>query len=277
VYLADHGGTDYYCAEGCAAEKRVTAADLNLWLSNLEATTGADEINVIVEACYSGSFIDVTSYGPAEISDPGRVVIASTGSGARAFPSERGGYFSGAFFTALGDNADLWAAYEAGRTAAQAAWPEQTPWLDDNGDAVAGGEDGQVGRGAPGRGWGWCGGGSIPVVDWVTVGKVSEDGVGTITAQIRDDVAVMTATVEVYPPGLEVPETGEGEMPELPVERVVLEDEDGDGVYERTYTGFTEEGVYRLVAYAWDNDGNLSLPREATAGQRKGYLPLVLK
>jgi len=29
--------------------------------------------------------------------------------------------------------------------------------------------------------------------------------------------------------------------------------------------------------YAWDNDGNLSLPREATAGEMQVYLPLVLK
>ena len=97
-------------------------------------------------------------------------------------------------------------------------------------------------------------------------------------AQVRDDVAVVTATVEVYAPGLEVPETGEGEMPELPLERVVLEDDDGDGVYERTHTGFTEDGVYRLVAYAWDNDGILSLPREATVGEgQQVYLPLVIR
>jgi hypothetical protein len=36
----------------------VTAAELNLWLSNLEATSGVDQVNVIVDACHSGSFID---------------------------------------------------------------------------------------------------------------------------------------------------------------------------------------------------------------------------
>jgi hypothetical protein len=43
-----------------------------------------------------------------------RVVIASTGSRAPEFPSEHGGYLSDAFFTALGDNADLWTAHVAG-------------------------------------------------------------------------------------------------------------------------------------------------------------------
>jgi len=274
LYLVDHGGPDYYCADGCAAGKRVSATDLNLWLDNLEATSGADEINVTVEACYSGSFIDVTMLAVATISSRGRVVIASTGSRARSFASERGGYFSDAFFTALGDNADLWTAYEAGRAAAQAAWGEQTPWLDDNGNAIADERDGAVARE---RGLVAFGGGSVPAVDWLGVGGISASGTATIIAQVRDDVAVVTVTVEVYPPGLTVPETGEGETPVLPVERVDLQDGDGDGVYEGVYTDFTEEGVYRLVAYAWDNDGNLSLPRQTTAGERKVFLPLVMR
>ena len=119
------------------------------------------------------------------------------------------------------------------------------------------------------------GAGAIPVVDWLRVGEVSESGAATVTAQVRDNDAVLTVTVEVYPPGLAVPETGEGEMPVLPVDRVVLTDTDSSEVYGATYAGFTETGIYRLVAYAWDNDGNLSLPREAIVGERKVYLPLV--
>ena len=274
LYLVDHGGTDYYCAMGCESESWVRTEDLDGWLSDLEASTGVDEVNVIIEACYSGSFIDVTTYGPAEVSSSGRVVIASTGSRRRAFPSQRGGYFSDAFFTALGDNADLWTAYVTGRTAAQAAWVEQTPWLDDNGDAVTDGNDGLVARG---RGLVAFGGGAIPVVDWLEVGEVSESGVATITAKIRDDVAVLTATVEIYRPGLAVPDTGEGETPVLPVTRKELNYDDEDGVYKVVYAGFTAEGMYRLVTYAWDNDGNLSLPCETTVGEAKVYLPLVLR
>jgi len=274
LYLVDHGGTDYYCAHGCAGGKRVSANDLNLWLSNLEAMTGADEINVIIEACYSGSFIDVTTVATGTISSQGRVVIASTGSGRRAFPSERGGYFSDAFFAALGDNADLCTAYETARAAVQAAWPEQTPWIDDNGDAVADEKDCQVARG---RGLASFSGGSVPVVDWLRVGQVSESGAATVAAQVRDDVAVLTVTVEVYPPGLAVPGTGEGEMPVLPVDRLVLTDTDSSEVYETTYAGFTETGIYRLVAYARDDDGNLSLPRTVTVGEQKMCLPLVVR
>jgi hypothetical protein len=94
---------------------------------------------------------------------------------------------------------------------------------------------------------------------------------------VRDDVAVLTVTVEVYPPGIEVPDTDEGETPVLPIDRVVLTDTHSQGVYEGTYAGFTEEGIYRLVAYAWDNDGNLSLPRQTTVGEQRVYLPLILR
>ena len=82
--------------------------------------------------------------------------------------------------------------------------------------------------------------------------------------------------MEVYPPGMTVPDTGEGETPVLPVDRLTLRDDDGDDIYEAVYAGFTEVGVYRLVAYAWDNDDNLSLPRETRVGSQL-FLPLVLK
>ena len=276
LYLVDHGGTDYYCALSCTdyvaetLKERVSAADLHLWLSNLEATTGADEINVIIEACHSGSFIDVTSYGLAHISGHNRVIIASTGSDKDAYPSEHGGYFSDAFFTTFGDNADLWTAYEAGRTATQRK--PQTPWLDDNGDAVADGRDGALARG---RGLLALGEGSIPIVQNLTVSEV-QDASATLQVIALDDVAVVTATVEIFPPGFTIPEVPEGETPVLNIERVRLS-ATGNGTFEGTYTGFTEQGIYRLVAYVWDSDGNLSLPHLVVVGDVQVFLPLVLR
>jgi hypothetical protein len=106
---------------------------------------------------------------------------------------------------------------------------------------------------------------------------VSGSGVATIRVEARDDVAVLAVSVEVYKPGFRVPDTKEGETPELPVDRVALRN-GGSGVYESRYTGFDEPGAYRLVAYASDNDGNMSLPLQAmtyVGEQRKTYLPLV--
>ena len=101
--------------------------------------------------------------------------------------------------------------------------------------AVSNEDDGRVARGQRLVAFG---GGAILVVNWLQVGESTESGVVTITAQVQDDVAVVTATVKAYPPGMTVPYTGEGETPMLPVERVELRDDEREGVYEGFYTGF---------------------------------------
>jgi hypothetical protein len=53
---------------------------------------------------------------------------------------------------------------------------EQVPWLDDNGDAVTDGNDGEATRG---RGLVSFGGGSTPVVEWLEVGEVGASGAAT--------------------------------------------------------------------------------------------------
>ena len=78
LYMADHGNVDRFHNE---IGETITAAELNLWLSNLEATSGVDQINVIIDACFSGSFIDTQKTGALgleEISGQGRVVVSST-------------------------------------------------------------------------------------------------------------------------------------------------------------------------------------------------------
>jgi hypothetical protein len=276
VYLMDHGHYDLFLADGSAGW--VTAPLLDLWLSNLEATTGADQITVIIDACKSGSFIDVTGVGPAEISGHNRVIVASTTSQANAYPSKQGSLFSDVFWTALGDNQDVWSAYQTAKTAVEARGLMQTPWLDDNGDAVADERDGALARG---RGLAGVFGGSEPVIDWLTVGEVREDGVATATAQVRDDFNVMGVHVEVYPPGYEEPEGGPGETPLVGVPTATLQLMSGE-VYTATLTGLTGPGFYRVVGYAVDDEGNWALPAWVIVGSGKlgdhsVYLPLVLR
>ena len=119
------------------------------------------------------------------------------------------------------------------------------------------------------------GGGSIPVVDWVTVGEVSESGVGTITAQIRDDGDIERVWARVFGPSFEPPESGDGSVPVIEVPEVKLEEVGGD-VYEGQYWGFTERGVYQVVVYAVDKEGHGGMPRWVSVGECEVYLPLVL-
>ena len=58
---------------------------LDLWLSGLETTMGADQIAVTIDTCKSDSFIDVTNSGLAEISATNRIVVISTHTG-QSFP-----------------------------------------------------------------------------------------------------------------------------------------------------------------------------------------------
>lgn len=269
VYLVDHGYYDQFLAHGSGG--KVWASDLNLWLSNLEATSGADHINVILEACHSGSFIDVTTLGPAAISGRNRVVIASTSSMLNAYPSLRGGFFSDVFWTAVGENRDLKTAFEQAKQAVQATGLSQQPWLDDNGDAVADGQDGMLARG---RGLGGAFAGSPPVIDWAQV-MPSPGGQSTIQALVRDDFGVRQVRVEVYPPDfVEPPPSQDGTTPVLNVPRVTLVQSAGD-LYGATYSGFTQTGSYRLVVYAVDDEGNQALPVVVRIGY-EAYLPVVM-
>jgi hypothetical protein len=247
-------------------------------LSNLEATTGTDQITVIIDACKSGSFIDITGPGPAEISGHNRVIVASTTSEANAYPSEQGALFSDVFWTALGDNQDVWSAYQTAKAALDARGLMQTPWLDDNGDAVADERDGDLARG---RGLAGALGGSEPVIDWLKVEEASASGTVTVTAQVGDDFKVMGVHVEVYPPGYEEPEAEPGETPVVGVPTATLMLA-GSDIYTATLTGLTAPGFYRVVGYAVDDEGNWALPRwvvvEGWGGeQEKVYLPLVVR
>jgi hypothetical protein len=273
VVLADHGHYDQFLAAGTGG--RIWAADLNLWLSNLEATSGADNVNVIFEACKSGSFIDVTGVGPDKISGHNRVVIASTSSTQNAYPSAQGAHFSGAFWTAVGENQDLKTAFERGKRAVQQTGLSQVPWLDDNGDAVADAQDGAL---AQTRGLGGAFAGTPPVIDWVQVGEVQE-GQAAIQAQVRDDFSVTQVRLEVYPPDFVEPAPAPDETtPVITVPTATLTLASGD-VFSTTYAGFTQTGQYRLVVYAQDDERNQALPQATQVGVGcvYVYLPLVLR
>ncbi len=273
VVLADHGHYDQFLAAGTTG--KIWAADLNLWLSNLEATSGADNVNVIFEACKSGSFIDVTSVGPDKISGHNRVVIASTSSTQNAYPSAQGAHFSDAFWTAIGENQDLKTAFERGKHAVQQTGLSQVPWLDDNGDAVADAQDGAL---AQTRGLGGAFAGTPPVIDWVQVGEVQE-GQAAIRAQVRDDFSVTQVRMEVYPPDfVEPPPAPDETTPVITVPTATLTLASGD-VFSTTYAGFTQTGQYRLVVYAQDDEHNQALPQATQVGVGcvYVYLPLVLR
>jgi len=137
LYLMDHGNNDKFYLNG--SESTVSSQELNTWLTALEQTAPGVRVNIIMEACHSGSFIKT-------LSKPGRTIIASTGAEAVAYASVqgyRGAIFSDAFLGALRRGMSLYNSFEEARGTALGAHADQTPWLDDNGDGqVNGASDG---------------------------------------------------------------------------------------------------------------------------------------
>jgi uncharacterized repeat protein (TIGR01451 family) len=277
LYMTDHGGVDLFFTNGSEDEK-TWADQLGDWLTTLEQKTGATNINVIIEACRSGSFIE----GVKNISHPGRVVIASTGTQYNAYASRDGGIFSDAFLTAMGSGYNLWESFQLATEAVEVTGYMQTPWLDDNGNAQQHAIDPADGDLARQRTLGGVDfGGLPPVIDAVRVTDLA-GGVGVIRAEVRDDSAVDTVWAVIYPPTFQEPApTEDGVMPELHLQTILLLDNDGDGEYTAQYPGFTEAGSYRVIAYAEDNNDNQALPLRITTGASDEahavYLPMVLR
>jgi PKD repeat protein len=273
LYLIDHGAYDKLYLDKTAGEW-VTPAQVDGWLDQLESSVPGLKVNVIIEACHSGSFIDADE----SLSEPGRVVIASTGALNRAWASASGAVFSDHFIGALDQGDSLYNSFQKATWATQAAHPNQTPWLDDDGDEVANGAlDGVE---SARRGFAFAG--TLPAEQWppyvVQVkGPIKPERTqGVIEAEVRDDEGVDDVWAVIYPPSYQAPEPGE-EMVDEVLPTIVLQPQQGrDDWYAALYTGFLEQGVYTVVVYAEDFDDLAARPVAIEIG-RAVYLPLVMR
>ena len=144
LYMVDHGLVEVFCADGCASGGQITPAALNTWLGALEASTGANQINLIIEMSHAGSFMDRTGDLAQSVSKSGRVVITSTDRDHNAYASATGAYFSDALFACIAAGYNLRACHEQAKAAVAVMQVLQYPWLDDNGDGVSNTNDGLV-------------------------------------------------------------------------------------------------------------------------------------
>ena len=251
-------------------------ADVAEGLDTLEAARPDVRVNVIIEACHSGSFVD-------RLSTPGRVVIASTAAHAVAYPTDDGAVFSDTFLEALGRGLSLYGSFEEAKGDAEAVHPDQISWLDDDGDGWPNG--GSDGLEASRRGFAYAGtfaaeGEWPPYVVSAQVRDV-QGREGVIEAQVRDDQTVSFVWAVVYAPSYEPPDPDETEeMPQEDLATVQLLDPNDDGVYSAVYKGFDEAGEYRVVIYAADNESLQARPRAVVvkAGMAWSvYVPVALR
>ncbi len=271
LYMMDHGLVEAFCTNGCSSGS-TASQNLHNWLSTLETNTGAEAINVIIEACHSGSFIDRVAEEAASISEAGRVVIASTGRTNNAYASPQGAYFSDAFFSCVVSSNSLKTCYNQAKAAVATTGVNQTPWLDDNGDGLSNPGDGTI---AQNRYVTTSFGSFQPEIEYVSV--TVEEGSGTLTARVtRGATAIDLVWAAVYPPSFQEPAFT---TLDLGVPVLLLEaDPEEEGLYTMTYpNGFVEEGIYRVVFYAQDRSDVHAQPRLKTWGGNQVYLPIVVK
>lgn len=269
LYMMDHGYIEFFCADGCDSNGRITPADLDAWLDELETSSGANQVTVIYEACHSGSFIDRFSDVTSSISEDGRVVIASTGRTNNAYASAQGAYFSDAFFSAVAESQSLLASFNQAKADVEAMPHNQTPWLDDNGDGLYNPSDGAH---AANRYVASSFGGLLPEI--MTTAITVTGNVGTIVAFVEQgNEPIDTVWAAVYAPSFQEPVTT---SLDLGVPLIELEpDPDQDGRYSANYNAFGEQGAYLVVIYAQDQAGNQA--QKIVSTRKEVYLPVVRK
>ncbi|MBX3014407.1 MAG: hypothetical protein KF832_22990 [Caldilineaceae bacterium] len=270
IYLMDHGGYDKFYLDGPRNEV-LTPQDLHSWLTQLEAIHPNLSINIIIEACYSGSFIDPNQ----SISAPNRVVVASTGAFALAWASQQGAVFSDALFDSLTQGSSLLVAFEEARTSARSRNSAQVAWLDDDGDGIPNGaNDGQVaglrsftvaGTFPADNAW-------PPYVVQAEIRNSSGER-KEIWAEVRDNEnAVRAVWAVIYPPSYQIPTSNEELVAEpLPLPLLAR----GNDQYAALYGQFTESGTYRIVIYAEDDEGLTARPVELVISSL--YLPVITR
>jgi hypothetical protein len=273
LYMVDHGKYDYLYLDGIS--QYVGPEEIDNWLDALESAVPGLKVNIIIEACHSGSFIDLSE----TLSKPGRVVISSTGANTLAYASTDGATFSDAFVSALGRGMSLYGAFEEARGIATTSHLDQVPWLDDNGN----GYPNQSTDGMEAQLRGFTYGGTLPGEQWPPYILEAEVGVivdeeGVITAEVVDDKGIVSVWAVIYKPSYVPPDPNGQEMPQENLPTITLLDQDGDGVYSALYEGFDEVGAYRVVVYAVDVENINGNPKEVKL--QNGWslqLPIVIR
>lgn len=271
VYMMDHGDSDVFYLDKPSGQF-ITPQQLNEWLSALETTLPSVKINVFIEACYSGTFVDQPA--PQMISKPGRVIIASTGAASLAHASTRGAVFSDQFLSSLWQGISFYSGFQIARWATLAAYPDQVPWLDDDGDGIP--NEPEDGRVAQQRGFNFSGS-DDQFAPFIAVAKLEHiQGQDWVRAVVTDNVGIKYAWATIYPPSYIAPSTQE----ELVIDAVHPVTLTAGSLmnYEVGLMPFGEVGVYRIVITAEDINGLRARPVVLSVpnGQHL-FLPVIQK
>lgn len=272
VFLVDHGSHNAVYLDS-PSQQWVSPAQLDGWLSQLQALHPGVKVNLVIEACNSGSFIEP----PHTASRLGRLVITSTSSTALAWASTPGAVFSDHFIASLGQEATMAGAFLTAQAAVVGTGNPQHPWVDGDGDGIANevedmAEAAMRGFSYPGTLLDQWPPYILPLQQPISI----SNGTALLRIEVRDDTAVDRVWAVIYAPSYEPPASQD----ELVWEQIVSVNlaPEGGGWYRTNYPGFSELGAYRIVYYAKDNEGLQSVPLEAIAwNAERVFLPILLR
>ncbi len=264
IYLTGHGGSDYFEVNG--AYERLSADTLNVWLNDLQQRTGCDQVMVIADFCYSGTFLDnLRTAARREQSTQQRVVISSTGSQVAHFLS--GTSFSQVFFNQMagGQKRMIGDAFAAAKDemAKNSLFGNQIPLLDDDGN----GQDNPPEQAR-----------RVPVIVYIDAGEPPKlilrmadrelprpglpDTLLMDVSSPHKDLAYVG--VSIVPPNIVIPDkTEQFQTPILQLETLPLQNigEISPRLYRYRliYNKLNQCGMYTFNVFAYDTDGNYAL------------------
>jgi hypothetical protein len=248
---------------GGGAADVILASDIDFWLRNLERATGADATTLIFDAAFSAGWLP-------SVDGTGRVVVASAGANQNAYATVAGLRFSDVFWTSMAQNMNVAQAWQASQQALRITALSQTTTINSLAGAAAA------------HGLVLLPPASPPTIDFVSA-VLNSDGDVSVLAQIRDDVRVTSAVVEVFAPNFAEPALiGDGAWPALGVMTATLKA--GVGASASSFaatlaaTRFPTPGCYRLLVQATDGSGYVAIPQAAlVCVTHRVYLPVAMK
>jgi PKD repeat protein len=244
IYMVDHGGQKKFLLN---TDKYLKADFLDQQLDNLQDETQC-EVQVIIDACYSGSFKDALA--PSESQK--RIIITSTGPKNPSYIDHDGREsFSSHLFNWLFQGYSLgesfsFAKYGIGET--PKIYEGQVP--DINNIQLAN-ETHLGGTFATSN--------LMPNIIFHTPNQVLSNPSLTITAEVIDiEDSKCLVWASILPPNHHKPIFGEFNSPQWQLERIDLSPVPGEeNIYAGKYDCFYQKGLYVVYLYASDSVGNI--------------------
>jgi len=264
VYLIGKGGKEGFRIND---SEMLSPVELDTWLDTLQKSIGG-KVTVICDASCSENFI--SSLSPP--SDRERILISSTGKDQPAgFVAGGTLSFSRFFWKGVIAGSTVRDAFASAQRSVRYLAPfsgmEQIPTMSDDGNSITNEKsDGRLASRYV------IGAGIVLAGDDPLIASISAPQIlsGTVSATVWAENVISTSEIEsvaaiIVPPGSSLSSEPFNDLP------MVMLSNTGSGRYEGTYSQFGRFGTYRVIIYATDKKGNVSLPAETQVEQTEKF------